>query len=247
MKRPPPAPRAAFVTGGAAGIGAAIVGRLSAAGYATAFCDIDRTAGDETAARTGAEFLCIDATDGAAISDALKPLSAIDVLVNNVGADQHAFFTATSPGDWQRLIEVNLFSAFNFTAAVLPDMQQRRYGRIVNVASEAGRLGSKGGAVYAAAKAGLIGFTRSIARENARFGITANAVLPGPVRTPMVERAIADHGARLHDAMTGLTLLGRLGEPEEIAAAVEFLASADASFITGEAIGVSGGMGCGAG
>jgi NAD(P)-dependent dehydrogenase (short-subunit alcohol dehydrogenase family) len=169
------------------------------------------------------------------------------VLVNNVGVDQHAFFTETRYQDWQRLIEVNLFSAFAFTSAVLPAMQERHYGRIINIASEAGRLGSKGGAIYAAAKAGLIGFTRSIARENARYGITANAILPGPVRTLMVEKAITAYGERLHEKMAGLTLVGRLGEPEEVAAAIAFLASRDASFVTGEALGVSGGMGCGAG
>jgi len=124
-------------------------------------------------------------------------------------------------------------------------MQQARYGRIVTVSSEAGRLGSKGGAVYAAAKAGLIGFTRSIARENARYGITANAVLPGPIRTPMVDRALAEHGTRLLESMTSLTLLGRLGSPEEVAAAVAFFCLSDAGFITGETLGVSGGMECG--
>ncbi|MGO4838251.1 SDR family NAD(P)-dependent oxidoreductase, partial [Rhizobiaceae sp. 2RAB30] len=173
-------------------------------------------------------------------------LGPLDVLVNNVGVDQHSFFTATQPGDWQRLIEINLFSAFAFTSAALPAMQKHGYGRIVNIASEAGRLGSKGGSVYAAAKAGLVGFTRSIARENARYGITANAILPGPIRTPMVDHAIAAHGDRLHDEMVRLTLLGRLGQPEEVAATVAFFASRESSYITGEALGVSGGMGCGA-
>lgn len=237
----------ALVTGGAAGIGAAIVARLARDGFQTVFCDIDRDGGEETAARTGTTFLHLDATDEDAVAEAVRTHLPFDVLVNNVGVDQHAFFTETKPSEWHRLIEINLFSAFAFAHAVLPAMQEQRYGRIVNIASEAGRLGSKGGAVYAAAKAGLVGFTRSIARENARYGITANAVLPGPVRTPMVEQAIAAHGARLHDAMVGLTLLGRLGEPWEVAAAVAFLASRDATFITGEALGVSGGMSCGAG
>lgn len=237
----------ALVTGGAAGIGAAIVARLSRDGFRTVFCDIDRLAGEATAECTGATFLQLDATDERAVAEAVRPYLPFDVLINNVGADQHAFFTATHPSQWQRLIEINLFSAFAFTSAVLPAMQEQRYGRIISIASEAGRLGSKGGAVYAAAKAGLVGFTRSIARENARYGITANAVLPGPIRTPMVEQAIAAHGERLHDTMVGLTLLGRLGEPKEVAAAAAFLASREASFITGEALGVSGGMGCGAG
>jgi 2-hydroxycyclohexanecarboxyl-CoA dehydrogenase len=247
MTRRTPDSPTALVTGGAAGIGAAIVARLVQDGFRTVFCDIDQHAGMETAARTGAPFLGLDATDESAVVEAVRRSGPFDVLVNNVGADQHAFFTATQPADWQRLIEINLFSAFAFTSAILPAMQERGYGRIINIASEAGRLGSKGGAVYAAAKAGLVGFTRSIARENARYGITANAVLPGPIRTPMVEQAIAAHGERLHDTMVRLTLLGRLGEPSEVAATVAFLASRDASFITGEALGVSGGMGCGAG
>lgn len=247
MTQRAPYSQTALVTGGAAGIGAAIVARLAQEGFQTVFCDIDPRAGMETAACTGATFLELDATDESAVAEAVRRRRPFDVLVNNVGADQHAFFTATQPADWQRLIEINLFSAFAFTSAVLPAMQERGYGRIINIASEGGRLGSKGGAVYAAAKAGLVGFTRSIARENARYNITANAVLPGPIRTPMVDQAIAAHGERLHDMMVRLTLLGRLGEPDEVAAAVAFLASREASFITGEALGVSGGMGCGAG
>jgi 2-hydroxycyclohexanecarboxyl-CoA dehydrogenase len=238
-------PFRALVTGGGAGIGAAVVRRLAADGYSTVFCDIDEVVGTATASDSGATFVKLDARNSVEVSAAVVSHGPFDVLVNNVGADQHAFFTATGPEDWQRLIEINLFTAFNFTAAVLPAMQQRTYGRIVNIASEAGRIGSKGGSVYAAAKAGLVGFTRSIARENARFGITANVVLPGPIRTPMVDQGIAAHGQRLHDEMARLTLFKRLGQPEEVAAAVAFFAASDASFVTGETLGVSGGMGCG--
>lgn len=126
-------------------------------------------------------------------------------------------------------------------------MQRSRYGRIANIASEAGRLGFKGGSAYAAAKGGVIGFTRSIARENARFGITADAVLPGSIRMPLVEKAIEVFGEKLRTDLENLTLAGRLGTQEEVASVVAFLASQDASFVTGEALGVSGGMGCGAG
>jgi 2-hydroxycyclohexanecarboxyl-CoA dehydrogenase len=236
----------ALVTGGAAGIGAAAVRRLLRDGMAVTFCDRDETAGQQLAAETGAEFVALDVTDTAAVATFFAEMSGFDVLVNNVGADQHAFFTTTGPEDWRRLLAVNLESAFAFTHGVLPTMQARRYGRIVNVSSEAGRVGSKGGAIYASAKAGLLGFTRSLARENARYGITVNAVLPGPVRTPMVERAIAQVGEKILANMAELTLLRRLGEPEEIAAAIAFLASREAGFITGESLGVSGGMGCGA-
>lgn len=241
---PPPA---ALVTGGAAGIGAAIVRALVAAGHVVTFCDRARAAGDGLAVETGATFVHLDVLDAAARARLFAAHGPFLVLVNNVGADQHAFFTDTDADEWRRLLAINLETTFAFTHAVLPAMQAAGYGRIVNVASEAGRLGSKGGAIYAAAKAGVIGFTRSIARENARYAVTCNAVLPGPVRTPMVEAALALHGDRLERNMASLTLLSRLGRPEEIADVIAFLASTKASFITGEAIGVSGGMGCGAG
>ena len=236
-----------LVTGGAAGIGAAIVRAFRTKGHAVTFCDCDGTAGQALATETGASFAEMDAMDQAAIADLFACHAGFGVLINNVGVDQHAFFTDTGPDDWRALLAVNLETTFAFTHAALPAMQAAGWGRIVNISSEAGRLGSKGGAIYAAAKAGVIGFTRSIARENARFGITCNAVLPGPIRTPMVARGIADVGTKLEEAMAALTLVRRLGEPDEVAAAVAFLASSEASFITGEALGVSGGMGCGAG
>jgi len=134
---------------------------------------------------------------------------------------------------------------FATTQAALPAMQAAKFNRIINVASEAGRLGSRGGAVYAAAKGGVIAFTKSIARENGHRGITANVVAPGPVDTPLLRKAVEAGGERLLEAMKSATLVGRLGTPDEVAAAVAFLASDEAAFITGETMGVSGGMGCG--
>ena len=124
-------------------------------------------------------------------------------------------------------------------------MQEAGYGRIVNIASEAGRVGSKGSAVYSAAKGGVIAFTRTIARENARYGITANAIAPGPIDTPLLNaaRTLGDVGERIIETMKGATQMKRLGKPEEVAAAVAFLASDDASYVTGEVLGVSGGLG----
>jgi NAD(P)-dependent dehydrogenase (short-subunit alcohol dehydrogenase family) len=211
------------------------------------FCDIDTDSAARLVSEIDVVFAAFDATDGEAVTAFFRSSGPFDVLVNNIGVDQHAFFTQTRHEDWRHLLSVNLETTFAFTLGVLPTMQQAGYGRIVNIASEAGRLGSKGGAIYAAAKAGMIGFTRSIARENARYGITANAVLPGPVRTPLVDRAIEHAGKKLQTDMENLTLLKRLGRPEEVAAAVSFFASSSASFVTGEALGVSGGMGCGVG
>jgi len=239
--------RKALVTGGAAGIGGAISRRLAADGMQVTFCDIDRESGEALAREIRALFVPLDVTDSGAVAEFFDAHRDFDVLVNNVGVDQHAFFTDTTPQDWRALLAINLETVFVFTHAVLPDMQAKRYGRIVSIASEAGRLGSRGGAVYAAAKAAVVGFTRSIARENARYNITANAVLPGPVRTPLVERGAATYGDKMIRDLEQLTLFRRLGEPHEVASAVAFFASAPASFITGEALGVSGGMGCGVG
>ncbi len=140
---------------------------------------------------------------------------------------------------------MNLRGVIAVTHAVLPGMQERRRGRIVNTASEAGRVGSSGSAVYSAAKAGVIGFTKAIAIENGRYGITANAVAPGPIETPLLmgaPEALGDLGKRIVENMIGSTNLRRLGQPDEVAAAITFLASDDASYITGQALGVSGGL-----
>lgn len=237
--------RRAFVTGSANGIGAAIVARLIKNGVAVVAADIDQPGLDNLRRELEVETIYLDVTDFARVADVIGQNGRFDILINNAGVDQHAFFTETTPADWRRLLAVNLEAAMACAHAALPAMQRAGYGRIINIASEAARLGSKGGAVYAAAKAGLIAFTKSLARENARFGITCNVVAPGPVRTPMLEAAIKSGGEKMRAAMTNATLLGRLGEPEEVAAAVGFLASEDAAFITGETLGVSGGMGIG--
>jgi 2-hydroxycyclohexanecarboxyl-CoA dehydrogenase len=225
--------RRALVTGGASGIGAAVARRLAADGVAVVIADLQGG-------------VRLDVTDFDGVAATIAEHGPFDILVNCVGVDQHAFFTRTTPAEWRRLIAVNLESVLNTTHAVLPAMQAAGWGRIVNVASEAGRLGSRGGSVYAAAKGGVIAFTRSIARENGRKGITANVVAPGPIDTPLLRQAVGDGGDKLLDAMTGATLAGRLGTADEVAAAVAFLVSEQAGYVTGEVLGVSGGMGCGA-
>jgi 2-hydroxycyclohexanecarboxyl-CoA dehydrogenase len=235
--------RRAFVTGGGSGIGAAIVRFFSAQGVDVVFTvHPDSALAPE---QTGGRPIALDLSDLEATHAAVAANGPFDILVNNAGIDQHAFFTKTSFADWRALLAVNLEAVLATTHAALPAMQGAGYGRIINIASEAGRGGSRGGAVYAAAKGGVIAFTKSIARENAAFGITANVVAPGPIDTPMLRQAVEKSGAKLLDAMRAATLVGRLGTPEDVAAAVLFLASEDAGFVTGEVLGVSGGMGVG--
>lgn len=237
--------RTAIVTGGGRGIGASICRSLAAGGASVYVLDRDAAPAEEIAAEVGGKAVVVDVADPAAVEAALAPLGA-DILVNNAGFDEHCWFTDATPQYWRRLVSVNLEGVFACTHAVLAGMQAAQWGRIVNVASEAGRIGSKGNAVYAATKGGVIAFSKSIARENARFGITVNTILPGPIDTPLLDQIRAhDQGDAMIAAMKKATPLGRLGEPGEVAAAVAFLCSAGAAYITGETLGVSGGMGIG--
>jgi 2-hydroxycyclohexanecarboxyl-CoA dehydrogenase len=237
--------RSALVTGGASGIGEAIVHRLMADGASVAIGDVDADGAERVAADTGADAVALDVTDPDSARAAVERTGPLDVLVNNAGMDEFGFFTNTDPEMWERVLAVNLKGVLACTAAALPGMQSAGYGRIVNIASEAGRVGSKGSAVYSAAKGGVIAFTKTIARENARFGVTANAIAPGPIDTPLLGRAreLGELGERIIETMKGGTQLRRLGRPEEVAAAVAFLASEEAAYVTGETLGVSGGLG----
>lgn len=237
--------RRAFVTGGSKGIGAAIVRRFSAEGAIVIIAAQDMVSANELAHETGATVVQLDVTDLQAAHNVVTEAGPFDILVNNAGVDQHAYFTKTTIDEWRYLLAVNLEAVFATTHAALPAMQAAGYGRIINISSEAGRMGSRGGSVYAAAKGGVHAFTRSIARENGGMGITANVIAPGPIDTPLLRKAVEQYGDKLLGAMKDATLTGRLGTPDEVAAAVAFLASEEAAFITGEILGVSGGMGCG--
>jgi 2-hydroxycyclohexanecarboxyl-CoA dehydrogenase len=236
----------ALVTGGASGIGAAVARRLAAEGADVTIGDLNLEAATEVAGEVSGLAIELDVTDlgsaQAAVDSAGPP---IDILVNNAGTDEFGFFTQTTPEQWEKVIGVNLRGVLNCTFAALPGMQQAGYGRIVSIASEAGRVGSKGSAVYSAAKGGVIAFTKVMARENARYGITANAIAPGPIETPLLMGAkqFGEIGEKIIETMKEGTQLKRLGQPEEVAATVAFLSSDDSSYVTGECIGVSGGMG----
>ena len=241
------------VTGGGGGIGGAICRRFAAEGAQVAVLDRDeaaarRTAEAITAAGGKALALACDITDRAAVDAAVaaiaKSLGPLDVLVNNAGWDVFAPFTKTTPAQWERLIAINLVGALHMHHAVLPGMAERRKGRIVNIASDAARVGSSGEAVYAACKGGLVALSKTLAREHARHGITVNVVCPGPTDTALFDgfKQGASNPEKLVEAFTRSIPLGRIGQPEDLPGAVLFFASADAAFVTGQVLSVSGGL-----
>ena len=241
--------KTAFVTGGASGIGAATARRLAAEGARVGIGDLNEGGAREVAGELDGFACGLDVSDAvsvrAGIEAAVAELGDIDVLVNNAGTDMFSFFVNSNEELWDLVLGVNLRGVLAVTHAVLPRMQERRAGCIVNVSSEAGRVGSQGSAAYSAAKAGVIGFTKAIAREAARYRVRCNAVAPGPIETPLLNAAplvLGEIGERLKQAMVNSTALGRSGQPEEVAAAIAFLASEDASYVTGQTLNVSGGL-----
>jgi 2-hydroxycyclohexanecarboxyl-CoA dehydrogenase len=241
--------KTALVTGGASGIGAATARRLAAEGARVAIGDLNEDGARELAGEIDGFACLLDVTDTvsvrAGVAGAVAALGEIDVLVNNAGTDRFSFFVNSDEELWDFVLAVNLRGVLAVTHAVLGSMQQRRSGAIVNVASEAGRVGSQGSAVYSCAKAGVIGFTKAIAREAARYRVRCNAVAPGPIETPLLNAAplvLGEIGERMKQGMVNATALGRSGEPEEVAAAIAFLACEDASYVTGQTLNVSGGL-----
>ena len=239
--------RIALVTGGASGIGAATARRLAAEGAWVVVADCDEVGSQKVAADIDGDAVTVDVTDVAAVRRAFayvrETRGPVDVLVNNAGGDRAALFLDSDEPDWDAALRLNLKSVVACTHAALGPMVDRRRGAIVNVASEAGRVGMVGGALYTAAKAGVIGFTKAIAREGARYGVRCNAVAPGPIDTPLLGGLAGDPlGAGLRQGMIDATLLRRCGQPDEVAAAIAYLASEEAAYITGHTLAVSGGL-----
>jgi 2-hydroxycyclohexanecarboxyl-CoA dehydrogenase len=248
-----PENRVVLVTGAASGIGRAIALALAAEGYAVAVADVQEDAGGDVAAEakaggTQALAVRIDVTDtdsvAMAVERASEALGPIAVLVNCAGWDQLKPFLETDEAFWRKVIAINYEGCLRVTHAVLGGMAERGYGRIVSIASDAARVGSSGEAVYAGAKAGVVAFSKTIAREHARDGVTANVVCPGPTETPLLQ-GMAEQAAdseRLVTALSRAVPMRRLGQPQDAAAAVAFLASERAGYITGQTLSVSGGL-----
>ena len=239
--------RAVIVTGGASGIGKAVAFLLAREGARILIGDIDEVGGETVAAEGAAEslgidYLRLDLTDKPSIDDfvaaADQRVGRVDGLVNGAGWDQIQPFLENPPEMWDRVIAVNLMGAVRLTRGVLPPMVAAATGKIVNISSDAGRVGSMGETVYAAAKGGLIAFTKSLARELARYRINVNCICPGPTDTPLFQR----QPERMKEALTRAIPFRRIAQPIEIAQAVMFFLSGRSDYITGQVLSVSGGL-----
>lgn len=245
--------RRALVTGGGRGIGSAICRRLAQDGHQVAVLDLDpelAKSSAEACAAEGVESLpvVVDVTDsqsvGAAVGEVVSAWGGVDILVNNAGWDRLVPFTESDEALWERVIQINYVGVLRVCHAVVPGMVGAGFGRVVNIGSDAARVGSMGESVYSGAKAGVIGFSKTLARELARSAVTVNVVCPGPTDTPLLHQIVGEGGRseRIIESMTKAVPMRRLGRPEEVAAAVNFLASDEAGFITGQTLSVSGGL-----
>ena len=245
--------KTAIVTGGGGGIGGATCRRFAREGAQVAVFDLNlesagKVAADIVAAGGKAQAFRCDITNrvevDTAVAAAVAAFGPIDVLVNNAGWDVFKPFLKTEPAQWEKLIAINLVGALNMHHAVLPAMVARRAGRVVNIASDAARVGSSGEAVYAACKGGIVSFSKTLAREHARHGITVNVVCPGPTDTALFAdyKEGAGDPEKLVKAFTRSIPLGRIGQPDDLPGAILFFASDAAAYATGQVLSVSGGL-----
>jgi 2-hydroxycyclohexanecarboxyl-CoA dehydrogenase len=246
--------RVALVTGGAQGIGRGIATALAAQGFQVAIADMNLETAIQTAkdiGESGGKAIAVEVnvTDTASVQAAVRAVEQeagpVEVVVNNAGWDDFMPFIKTTEEFWDKILDVNFKGALRVIKVVLPGMMDRGFGRVVNIGSDAGRVGSSLEAVYSGAKGGLIAFTKTLAREVAGDGITANTVCPGPTDTPMLRKFIDGSGQNAEKVVGGLVRavpMKRLGTPDDIGPAVAFLASDAAGFITGQTLSVSGGL-----
>jgi 2-hydroxycyclohexanecarboxyl-CoA dehydrogenase len=246
-------PRTALVTGGGRGIGRAVAEGLAADGFSIVIADLRLEESGEVAeaiAESGGHALAIECnvadTDSvaAAVGAAEERFGHVDVLVNNAGWDDLKPFLDTDEAFWDRIIEINFKGPLRFMSLLLPGMVERGWGRVVNIGSDAGRVGSSLESVYSGAKGGIIAFTKTIAREMARSGVTANVVCPGPTDTPFMAETMAaqTHSDAVLAAMVKSVPMRRLGAPDEVAAAVRYFVTDEAGYVTGQTLSVSGGL-----
>ena len=231
-----------LVTGGGGAIGSAICRRF-ARDMQVLVADKNREAAERVAKEVGGKALVFDISNYGEAKSALAA-HPVDVLVNNAGWDRFQNFTETKPEEWEQLIDINLRGPLNMHHLLVPGMLERANGRIVNISSDAARVGSSGEAVYSACKGGIIAFSKTLAREVARKGITVNVVCPGPTDTPILRGFLGEGeaGQKVYDALVRAIPMKRVGQPDDIPGIVAFLASDEASFITGQVISVSGGL-----
>lgn len=246
--------RVAFVTGGAQGIGGGISEALGAQGFRVAIADLNLDAAKQTAQRiidAGGEAIAVavDITDTASVRDAVKAtteaLGDIDVVVNNAGWDDFMPFVKTTEDFWDKILDINFKGALRVCHTVVPGMVERGFGRVINIGSDAGRVGSSLEAVYSGAKGGIIAFTKTLAREVATKGVTVNTVCPGPTDTPALRKFADNSGEDADKVIGGMARsvpMKRLGTPADVAVAVAFFASDAAEYITGQTLSVSGGL-----
>lgn len=245
--------KSVIVTGGGGGIGGAACRRFAREGAKVAVFDRDLASAERTVAQITADggtaiAVACDITDrvavDAGVARVVQAFGSVDVLINNAGWDVFKPFTKTVPSEWEKLIAINLVGALHMHHAVLPVMVERKVGRIVNIASDAARVGSSGEAVYAACKGGLVSFSKTIAREHSRHNITVNVVCPGPTDTALFAdyKQGAGNPEKLEEAFRRSIPLGRIGQPDDLPGAILFFASDDAAYVTGQVISVSGGL-----
>jgi len=232
-----------LVTGGGGAIGAAICKRFAEEGASVLVCDVNEENCRRTAEAVKGKALAFDITDYAAAKKAIGD-AQVDILVNNAGWDRFQNFLDTKPDEWEQLIAINLRGPLNMHHIVVPQMVKRGAGRVINISSDAARVGSSGESVYSACKGGILSFSKTLARELARKGVTVNVVCPGPTDTPILRGFLGEGeaGQKVYDALVRAIPMKRVGQPADVPGLVAFLASDEAVYITGQVISVSGGL-----